>query len=557
MAVLGLGGLLLVLQHGKKTHDESVEQLLRAMALSVGTSFSAYDPRLGRHPIADVAAELGASDRVIDLEVKDPSGKILWSNGPVTSVADDRPRAVLPLAKRSSCLPCHAQSPDPIATLHLAADREHLLGGRVAYETLAMVLTGLMVLAMTALILLLMNRMVLIPLGRLVRVMSQVEEGDFFARAEVKTNDEIGLLASTFNKLVSKITDLRVQTIDTERELIDVKDEQQQLSFLFALGRELAGVLDPDPLVARLAEMVHQQLAVPEFTVLLFEPDGTHAVVKAAIGFPADTIATGKPLPLEGSVSAEAARKRQPIYVPDLSRDPRRVAYRSEGVNRGSLFSVPVIYQDRLLGTFNFASPKQEAFSPEKRELFSAVANQGALALANAQLFRQTLELSRIDGLTSVANRRELAARLSLEHAAAERHKEPLSIVVLDVDQLKKYNADHGRNQGDEVLRRIARILETHLRKSDALGRSGGDEFTIILPRTSPEQARMVADKLQRSIEQADFEGGYMQPRGRLTVSLGVATWPEDAKTAADLWARAESIAFGAQPSVDLPGSEP
>lgn len=588
MAVVGLGGLLLLLRHGGRTHDESVEQLLQSMASSLATSFSTYDPRLSRHPIADVAAQLGATDRVVTLEVFDASGKVLWSvhgarrgqsveprilalvRSSTGSEAIEsggvagRPEVVMPLDKRSSCLPCHAQSADPIGGLYLAADRERLLGGSVAYETLAMVLTGLMILFLTALVLLLMNRMVLGPLSRLVRVMAQVEEGDFFARAEVQSNDEIGLLASTFNKLVAKITDLRAERIDTERELHDVRGELElkrqlastnakleerveQVSFLYALGSELAGVLDPEPLLEKLAQMVHTTLGVPEFAVLLFDGSAARATVAAAVGFPPDTVVAGRPFLLEGSVSAEAAAQRTALYVPDLAGDPRRISYRTQQANRGSLFCVPVIYQDRLLGTFNFAAPSVDAFSADRRELFVAVANQGALALANAQLYRQALELSRVDGLTGIPNRRELDARLALEWSHAERHGEPLSVVMIDVDAIKKYNDDHTRQRGDEALRRVARILELNIRKVDAVGRWGGDEFLVILPRTTSEQALLVAEKLRRSVEQADFEGGYLQPLGRFTITLGVATAPEHAAALEALLHAADDALFAAK----------
>jgi diguanylate cyclase (GGDEF)-like protein len=578
MAVLGLGGLLVVLEHGARTHDESTALMLEAIGVTIATSFSTYDARLGRHPIADVAAELATTERAIDLEVVAPSGKVLWSvdakrDPKDTRGANDGPKVHLPLAKRASCLPCHASSPDPIATLELAADRERLLGGRVAYETLAAVIGGLIILFVTMLILLLMNRMVLQPLGRLVRVMSRVEEGDFFARAEVQGNDEIGLLASTFNKLVSKITDLRVERIDTERELSDVRgelllkaelaekshqlaeanrtlqDRFEQLTFLYAIGRELAGVLDPDPLLERLGQMVHTKLAVPEFSVLLIDAAGARGTIATAIGFPPETVIVGRAFLLEGSVSADAAAKRSAIYVPDLGADARRISYRTTPANRGSLFCVPVIYQDRLLGTFNFASPEKDAFSTERRELFTAVANQAALALANAQLFRQTLELSRTDGLTGVPNRRELESRLALEWSHAERYSEPLSVLLIDLDSFQKYNENHGRSRGDELLRRIARILEANVRKVDALGRYGGDEFLVVLPRSTKEQAETVADKLRRSIEQADFEGGYMQPLGRVTVSAGVATAPDDAKTVEELLHAADDAIFSAKDS--------
>lgn len=393
--------------------------------------------------------------------------------------------------------------------------------------------------------------------------MSQVEEGDFFARAEVRSNDEIGLLASTFNTLIAKITDLRVERIDAERELRGVRTELElkaelaeksraleerveQLSFLYALGRELSRELDPDPLLARLCALVVEKLGVPELSVILIA-EGGYARVAASIGFPVEAVETARAFKLDGSVSAEAAAAREPIYVPDLANDARRISYRTPRGDRGSLLCVPVIYQDRVLGTLNFSSPERDAFPASRRELLVATANQAALALANAQLFRTTLELARTDGLTGVANRRALEGRLEVEWSARERHGGALSVLMLDLDHFKVYNDAHGHPQGDELLRRIARVLEASIRRSDGLARYGGEEFAVVLPRTDKAQALNVAEKLRRSVEQTDFERGLHQPLGRITVSIGVATAPDDATSIHELIHAADTALFAAK----------
>ncbi|MCC7385854.1 MAG: diguanylate cyclase [Deltaproteobacteria bacterium] len=593
MTALGIGGLLALTAQDRRLREESIEGILESMATSVASSFNAYDSRLGRHPIADLQAELSAPGHAVDLEVFDAEGKILWSlhasrlgtkveprilaalEPPRSGDAPRSPRSevIWPLRKRAGCLPCHASSPDPMGGLHLTADQRNILGAQRRAETIASIATVLAVILLTTLILILLNRMILHPLARLTRVMAQVEEGDFFARAEVHANDEMGLLASSFNKLIAKITDLRVERIDAERELHDIKGEltlkkelaeksQQleatnlklrervdQLGFLYALGRELAGELDPDPLLERLGRLVQDALGVPEFVVLLVESSGLRATVAAAVGFATDAPSLKRPFRLEGSVSADAIGKREPIYVPDLATDPRTISYRDQSVRRGSLLCVPVIYQDRAIGTLNYVSPATDAFSLERQQLLIAVANQAALALANAQLFRQTLELSRTDGLTGIPNRRDLEARMQLEWSNRERYEGPLSLVMIDIDHFKHYNDEHGHQLGDEVLRRTAHLLRAQIRKTDAIGRYGGEEFLVILPRTEKEQALLVADKLRRSVEQADYEHGYLQPLGRITISCGVATAPHDAPTLAELLHAADDALFAAKDS--------
>lgn len=602
MAVLGGGGLLWVFHRTTALHDDTVERLLGALASEVTASFSTYDSRLGRHPIEDLAPELSkAADRSLVIEVFDHHGQIRWANEPArrgqrvtqavlgavrtsTETAglptspdpfSGRTALIVPLMRSSSCLPCHSRNADPMGGVFLAADKARLIGGRFGLETVATLTLIMMVIAMIAIVLFLADRMLLGPLGALARVMSQVEEGDFFARAEVRGNDEIGILASTFNKLISKITDLRVERIDAEREMRGMKrelmlkeqleqksreveaanrllqDRVQQLSFLYALSRELGRELDPDLLLGRLAELVKIELSVPEFSVILLEEGhvGGSLVgrVVACFGFPEDAVAIGKSFSLDGSASAEAIEKSAPVYVPDLSADPRQIAYRTSQGRRGSILVVPIVYQDRRLGTINFSSPEKDAFGAAARELMVTAGHQAALALSNAQLFRQTLELSRTDGLTGIGNRRSLEERLEMEWAARERYQGTLSVLMIDIDHFKLYNDRRGHLAGDEALRRVASTLATHVRKVDGVGRYGGEEFLVVLPRCDKVQAAQVAEKLRLAIEAVEFPGESEQPLGRVTVSVGVATAPEDASTPTELVAAADSALFAAK----------
>jgi diguanylate cyclase (GGDEF)-like protein len=255
----------------------------------------------------------------------------------------------------------------------------------------------------------------------------------------------------------------------------------------------------------------------------------------------------GTLFPLAGGERAEAIETNKAIYVPDLSRDARGIAYLTPAGRRGSILVVPVTYQDRRLGTMNFSSSIVDAFTPGQRELMITAGHQAALALANAQLFRQTLELARTDGLTGIANRRSLEERLEMEWAARERYQGSLSVLMIDIDHFKHYNDNQGHQLGDEALRRVAQALAGSVRKVDGVGRYGGEEFLVLLPRTDKEQAIQVAEKLRRVIEAMRFERDTDQPLGRITVSAGVASAPLDADTLATLVARADAALFAAK----------
>lgn len=424
---------------------------------------------------------------------------------------------------------------------------------------------------MTMLGLVFLERRVLGPLGRLRGALDKAKGGDFFARARIEAQDELGDMATALNGVMAKITDLRAESIDAEREMELVKNELtlkekieeqseaietanrrlnqrlSRLSFLYNLGHELASQLHVDSLLERFSSLVHEELMVPEFAVLLFDESRGHARVETWKGKEHRRITPEEAIDTDGTVSGQVLAERRSIYVPDLEKDERRVVLADDGNKQGSVLVVPVMFQRRLLGLLHFRSRDVDAFSEEDRTLFEAVANQAALALANAQLFDKAVELSLTDPLTGLPNRRSLQQRLEQEWAAARRYDRPISLVMLDVDFFKLYNDQHGHLQGDEVLRRLSQVLKANVRRSDAIGRFGGEEFLVVLPEANKEQALSVAQKLRRSVEQADFPGGYLQPLGRVTISCGVATAREDADSLGDLLKAADEAMLTAK----------
>lgn len=593
--LFGLGGLWVVLDQTLRTERAIARRLVQTLGATVMASFASYDARHGHHPIEDLVSELGRYPDLERVEVFDGQGRIRWSTDPARSgrlvdarvmavlspttatTAGDRGlltgqvQVVLPLRRTSACLPCHNQSSDPIGGIHVAASERELLGDVAGYIQATAVSVALAVIALTTLLLLLLNRAVVARIEQLARVMSAAEEGDYFVRADVATHDEVGLLASTFNRMLAKITDLRVERLEAQREMSAVKDElglqqrvaQQsqlleqanrglsarlkELSFLNALGRDLSSRLDLDYLLERFTSRISEGLAVPEVTVLLFERgEGRLRALKTA-GLEVGRSVKEEPFGLDQGVCGVVVREKRPLYLPDLASEERRIEFRKEPSPSGSAFAVPLIYQGEAIGLLVYSSPVVNAFPEEERELLLTVASQGALALANAQLFQETLELSLTDGLTGILNRRALESRMELEWSRSQRDATPVSVVMVDIDHFKIYNDSQGHQAGDEALRRVARLLERSLRKVDAVARYGGEEFAVILPRTGKPEAIEVARKLRRSVEQADFARAYLQPLGRITISCGVASAPDDAASMEELVKKADLALLSAK----------
>jgi len=156
-------------------------------------------------------------------------------------------------------------------------------------------------------------------------------------------------------------------------------------------------------------------------------------------------------------------------------------------------------------------------------------------------------ELAVTDGLTSLYNYRYFKEFLAQELRRAERHHTNVSVVMIDIDFFKNYNDAYGHLAGDEVLRILARLMRENIRSIDLAARYGGEEFALVLPETNKSAARFVANKIKKLVEEFKFRNEETQPNGKLTVSMGVATYPGDGKVMEDLINRADQWLYQAK----------
>jgi diguanylate cyclase (GGDEF)-like protein len=151
------------------------------------------------------------------------------------------------------------------------------------------------------------------------------------------------------------------------------------------------------------------------------------------------------------------------------------------------------------------------------------------------------------DGLTGLFNRRYFLHALEVETARSSRHGHPFALILLDVDHFKQFNDTHGHPAGDELLRRLSAVLQSAQREETVCARYGGEEFVLLLPETGREGVRAHAERLRRAVEALPLPGSETQPLGRITISLGVACFPEDGRDAATLVRIADEALYRAK----------
>ncbi len=165
---------------------------------------------------------------------------------------------------------------------------------------------------------------------------------------------------------------------------------------------------------------------------------------------------------------------------------------------------------------------------------------------------QQQRRLSNADALTGAFNRRFLDDYLRTELARASRYASALSVAMIDVDHFKAFNDQFGHAAGDRVLRQVAHALEDAVRRSDLVARYGGEEFVVVLPESNAEQAMARMERIRSAIASDSLMLEWNRTRGmatRVTVSIGVASWPDDGTTAADLLGAADRRLYQAKHS--------
>jgi diguanylate cyclase (GGDEF)-like protein len=220
-------------------------------------------------------------------------------------------------------------------------------------------------------------------------------------------------------------------------------------------------------------------------------------------------------------------RSGHPISLLDLERDPLvREDDRCPGVQAGPALFLPLRNQAHPFGTLAVYRERGRArFTSEEQQIVGLIAAWGALVLQNMRLAESLAKLAVTDDLTQVYNFRFLKTALRREIKRAGRFRQQLSLVMIDVDNLKSYNDRNGHMRGSLLLRELAGLFAKQLRSFDLVAKYGGDEFTLILPQTDPEGAAVVAERMRAAVSSHTFP---LAAPGSITVSLGVATFPED-----------------------------
>lgn len=311
-----------------------------------------------------------------------------------------------------------------------------------------------------------------------------------------------------------------------------------QLQAINSIAKHATSVLELNQLVNSVCTLVQRCFPGDHASVLLREED--NLVLRAQYGSLTPRLTEGEQFPCKKDWWNVTPDSPGIETISDLSALEGEERLYDEAQSR---ISIPMISYGQPLGLLILSSRERNFFAHTETQPLESVADIFASAIQNANYVQRVKQLAYLDGLTGIFNRRYFEIRITEEIERARRYSTNLSIIMVDVDKFKSLNDDFGHLLGDEVLRQVSSLLSRQIRKVDVVCRYGGEEFVILLPQTTSEQAFHVADKLRRAVAEWQFPG---VPRA-LTISGGVSIFPGHGSTRDQLVKAADAALYAAK----------
>lgn len=247
----------------------------------------------------------------------------------------------------------------------------------------------------------------------------------------------------------------------------------------------------------------------------------------------------------EGQVGIVA--KRQEVMVRKEFEEDQRWSYERSRVTAEPAWDIvaPMVAGDETLGVLAISRP--ERHHDTETEVLEMLGWIGALTWKNIVAYRAKEVEAEVDNLTKIFNKGALLKRLQMAIIDARKKSDKASVFIFDLDNFKIYNDTNGHLAGDRLLRKLAQLVKDTVRADDVFGRFGGEEFLLVMPGRTKRQAMTAASMVRKRIEEYPFEGESTQPLGRVTISGGVACFPDDALDSVDLLRTADVALYRAK----------
>ena len=324
------------------------------------------------------------------------------------------------------------------------------------------------------------------------------------ASKEIKQieNDKIEHYKKFISLLADILPNLAYQTKKKDKEIMELKT-------LYNVIQKVNSSLEIEDILNYIMKFLVTSLNATDCSVFVYDEEGEK---KYTLKKDAEKMAE-----IEKEAAKKALEGKKPIVIKDV-----RAMFKADvEYNYNSMFVVPLKLRNKPIGTISLYD-KSANFKEEDVNFISVIADQIAIAIANAKRYGEFKELAVVDRLTGAFNRRHFMELLETALKEKISLENPISLILLDVDSFGKYNNTHGHPRGDELLRELSVIIKEVLGEIGSIGRYGGEEFIILLPKLNTHESLEIAEKIRNLVEDHGFYGRETQPNGKVTISIGL-----------------------------------
>ena len=372
------------------------------------------------------------------------------------------------------------------------------------------------------------------PLEELGAAAARVAGGDLHTTIEVRSRDELGLLATSFNTMTGEL----------RRYVGALEDSRNELQAGVArIGDALAGTHDVDRIVDVVLDTAIAATRARSGAVWLVGPDGSTLQLAVLEGF-AGAAPPASELLVGAGVVGRVARSGEPLRGRPGTGDLLPAAGEPAAE---SLLAVPLRSSSRLIGVLAVYDREDgEPFDETDLATLRTFTSQATVAVDNVLLHEEARRLSVTDGLTGLWNYRYFTMTVGKEIERATRFGRPLALLLLDLDHFKLVNDVYGHQRGDAVLVELAERVRAQVREVDTVARYGGEEFVVVLPETDAQGAALAAERIRAAVQRRPFGEPGDAPLD-ITVSVGAAVYPLHGSNATTLVGRADEALYAAK----------
>ena len=325
----------------------------------------------------------------------------------------------------------------------------------------------------------------------------------------------------------------------------DLRRRVEELTTLQQVSLRLVSTLDLSTVLRTIADNTLRLVQANDVHIFLY--DEATQILHSGIAMWANGETRPPISPRPNGITMTAIRERRPVVVHDTAKHPLYASSEASEWQVKSIASFPLLRGQSVIGVFNIAFLQAHTFTDDELRVLTLLSDQAAIAIDNARLHETLADQAKRDSLTQVYNHGYLVQSIEEQTKRAMARGTPLSFIMLDIDHFKQFNDRYGHATGDAVLRSVVRAISRHVKKTDTVGRWGGEEFGILLPGATQEQAEAVAQRIRRTLSSLELHDSDGQRIANPTISQGIATLPDHATTAEALIEYADRALYKAK----------